>query len=147
MDHIDVAIDHGATLIVMVNPLVPIDNRDADTCLPSLSLKQCASIAELGATFAWEQAQRIENREKMKMALEIHRLKHPEVDIVLFEPKKEETLHFFQGPMSNEAKKHIMRSAYHQTRWQLINGFKEYQTIFSRHGIRVAKRDLEKIRS
>ena len=146
-DHIDVAIDHGATLIVMVNPLVPIDNRDADTCLPSISLKQCASIAELGATFAWEQAQRIASREKMKMALEIHRLKHPEVDIVLFEPSKEETLHFFQGPMSNEAKKHIMRSAYHQTRWQLINGFKEYQTIFSRHGIRIAKRDLEKIRS
>jgi predicted acylesterase/phospholipase RssA len=146
-DHIDVAIDHGATLIVMVNPLVPIDNRDADTCLPSISLKQCASIAELGATFAWEQAGRIENREKIKMALEIYRLKHPEVDIVLFEPSKEETLHFFQGPMSNEAKKHIMRSAYHQTRWQLINGFKEYQTIFSRHGIRIAKRDLEKIRS
>jgi predicted acylesterase/phospholipase RssA len=146
-DHIDVAIDHGATLIVMINPLVPIDNRDADTCLPSLSLNQCASIAELGATFAWEQAQRIENREKMKMALEIHRLKHPEVDIVLFEPNKEETLHFFQGPMSNEAKEHIMRSAYHQTRWQLINGFEEFQTIFSRHGIRVTKKILEKNRS
>jgi hypothetical protein len=115
--------------------------------LPSLSLNQCASIAELGATFAWEQAQRIENREKMKMALEIHRLKHPEVDIVLFEPNKEETLHFFQGPMSNEAKEHIMRSAYHQTRWQLINGFEEFQTIFSRHGIRVTKKILEKNRS
>ena len=144
VDHIDVAIDHGATLVVMVNPLVPIDNRDADTCLPSLSLNQCASIAELGATFAWEQAQRIENREKMKMALEIHRLKHPEVDIVLFEPGKEETLHFFQGPMSDDAKKHIMISGYHQTMLQLREAFDEYQTIFSRHGIRMTKSGLKK---
>jgi len=144
VDHIDVAIDHGATLVVMVNPLVPIDNRDVDTCLPSLSLSQCASISELGATFAWEQAQRIENREKMQMALEICRLKHPGVDIVLFEPGQEETLHFFQGPMSYEAKKHIMVSGYHQTTLQLQKAFEEYQAIFSRHGIRITKGALDR---
>jgi hypothetical protein len=144
VDHIDVAIDHGATLVIMVNPLVPIDNRDVDTCLPSLSLNQCASISELGATFAWEQAQRIENREKMKMAMEIHRLKHPDVDIVLFEPGKGETLHFFQGPLSYDAKKHIMLSGYHQTMLQLRESFDEYQTIFSRHGIRITESDLER---
>ena len=144
VDHIDVAIDHGATLVVMVNPLVPIDNREADTCLPSLSLNQCASISELGATFAWEQAQRIENREKLKMALEIHRLKHPDVDIVMFEPRKEETLHFFQGPMSYDAKKHIMLSGYHQTMLQFRESFDKYQTIFSRHGIRITESDMER---
>jgi predicted acylesterase/phospholipase RssA len=142
-DHIDVAIDHGATLIVMINPRVPIDNRDKDTCLPSLSLNKCASISDLGATFAWEQAGRIENREKMKMALEIIRFKHPEVDIVLFEPSKAETLHFFQGPMSDEARKHIMISGGHQTTLQLRASFDEYQTIFARHGIPITKSGLK----
>ncbi|MBW2478760.1 MAG: patatin-like phospholipase family protein [Deltaproteobacteria bacterium] len=142
-DHIDVAIDRGATLIVMINPRVPIDNRNEDTCLPSLSLNQCASVSELGATFAWEQAGRIENREKMKMALEILRLKHPEVDIVLFEPSKAETLHFFQGPMSDDARKHIMISGSHQTALQLQASFDEYQTVFARHGIPITKSELK----
>jgi hypothetical protein len=69
-----------------------------DTCLPSLSLNLCASISELGATFAWEQTQRIENREKMKMALEIQRLKHPGVDIMLFEQGKEKRFIFSRVP-------------------------------------------------
>ncbi len=80
----------------------------------------------------------------MKMALEIHRLKHPDVDIVLFEPGKEETLHFFQGPMSYDAKKHIMISGYHQTMLQLREAFDQYQAIFSRHGIRITESDLER---
>jgi len=143
VDHIDVAINQGATLIIMINPRVPIDNEQEDACLPSLSLNQCSSIVELGATFAWEQAQRIENKEKMEMALEIISLKHPEADIIVFEPDKKEALHFFQGPMSHEARVYIMRSAYHQTVLQLVEHFEDYQNIFSQHGIEIRKDDLK----
>jgi predicted acylesterase/phospholipase RssA len=143
VDHIDVAINHGATLVIMINPRVPIDNEQEDACLPSLSLNQCSSIVELGASFAWEQAQRIENKEKMDMALEIIRLKHPDADIVVFEPDKKEALHFFQGPMSHEARAYIMMSAYHQTILQLIKHFEAYQKMFSRHGIEIRKDDLK----
>jgi predicted acylesterase/phospholipase RssA len=128
VDHIDVAINHGATLVIMINPR---------------ALNQCSSIVELGATFAWEQAQRIENKEKMDMALEIIRLKHPDADIIVFEPDKKEALHFFQGPMSHEARAYIMMSAYHQTILQLIKHFETYQKIFSQHGIEIRKDDLK----
>ena len=46
-------------------------------CLPSLSFGRCSSIAELGITYAWEQARRIENKEKLDMALEIYRREPP----------------------------------------------------------------------
>ena len=142
-DHIDVAIDHGAGLIIVVNPRVPIDNQTEDTCLPSLSLNQCSNISDLGVTFAWEQAQRIENREKMSMALELIRLKHPDTDIIVFEPGKKEALHFFQGPMSHHAKTYIMMSAYHQTLVQILAHFEEYRRVFSRHGVDISKNDLK----
>ena len=143
VDHIDIAINHGATLIIMINPRVPIDNEQEDACLPSLSLNQCSSISELGATFAWEQAQRIENKEKMDMALEIIRLKHPDADIIVFEPSKKEALNFFHGPMSHQAKAYIMMGAYHQTILQLLEFFEDYQKIFSQHGIEIRKDDLK----
>jgi predicted acylesterase/phospholipase RssA len=143
VDHIDVAIDRGAGLIIVVNPRVPIDNETEDTCLPSLSLNQCSSISDLGATFAWEQAQRIENREKMSMALELIRLKHPDTDIIVFEPGKKEALHFFQGPMSHHAKTYIMMSAYHQTLVQILSHFEEYRHVFSRHDIDISKLNLK----
>ena len=79
----------------------------------------------------------------MKMALEILHLKHPEVDIVLFEPSKAETLHFFQGPMSDAARKHIMISGSHQTTLQLREAFEEYRIIFARHGIPTTRSGLE----
>jgi predicted acylesterase/phospholipase RssA len=143
VDHIDVAIDHGAGLIIVLNPRVPIDNETEDTCLPSLSLNQCSNISDLGATFAWEQAQRIENKEKMAMALELIRLKHPDTDIIVFEPDKKEALHFFHGPMSNHAKTYIMMSAYHQTILQILAHFEEYRSVFSRHGVDIRKDDLK----
>jgi hypothetical protein len=79
----------------------------------------------------------------MDMALEIIRLKHPDADIIVFEPDKKEALHFFQGPMSHEARAYIMMSAYHQTILQLIKHFETYQKIFSQHGIEIRKDDLK----
>jgi hypothetical protein len=46
--------------------------------------------------------------------------------------------------MNYDAKKHIMISGYHKTALQLQESFDEYQTIFSRHGIRISESDLER---
>ena len=77
------------------------------------------------------------------MALEIISLKHPDTDVIVFEPDKKEALHFFQGPMSHQARNHIMMSAYHQTILQLVENFEDYQQIFLQHGIKTRKDDLK----
>ena len=64
------------------------------------------------------------------MALELNRLKHPDTDIIVFEPGKKEALHFFQGPMSHQAKTYIMMSEYHQTLVQILSNFEEYRHVF-----------------
>jgi hypothetical protein len=79
----------------------------------------------------------------MAMALELIRLKHPDTDIIVFEPDKKEALHFFHGPMSNHAKTYIMMSAYHQTILQILAHFEEYRSVFSRHGVDIRKDDLK----
>lgn len=141
--HIDIALEKGAKLIVVINPRVPMLNEKERHCLPSLSYGRCSSIAELGISFAWEQAQRIENKEKLDLAMEIYRRNHRDVDIVLIEPGRDESLLFFQSPMSNEARHHIMDYGYNLTLTQLRSQFEKYREVFARHGIKTARDRLD----
>lgn len=140
--HLDVAIEKGAKLIVLVNPRVPVRNAQERFCLPSMSYGKCSSIAELGISFAWEQSQRIETKEKIDMTLERYRRTHPEIDILLIEPGDEESILFFQSPMSNEARNHIMEYGYHLTLGQLRQRFGEFREVLGRHGIEISERRL-----
>jgi len=142
VSHIDIAIEQGAKLIVVVNPRVPIDNDIEHICLPSLSYGKCSSIADLGIAFAWEQAMRIETKEKLEMALEGYRHRHPEVDILLIEPGNEEAMLFFQSPMNNQARQHVMNYGYDLTLGQLNDRFSEFQSLLGRHGIAVSSDHL-----
>ncbi len=133
--HVDVAIAHGARLVVIVNPLVPVHNDRTSACLPSLSYGRCSSISELGISYAWDQAQRIDNRYKLQVNLAQLRRSHPDVDIVLIEPEPSETLFFLQNPMSFDARCQVMTHGYHLTLAHLTAKYPEIEAVFSRHGI------------
>ncbi len=133
--HLDIAIERGAKLIVLINPRTPLVNDQESICLPSLSYGRCSSIAELGISFAWEQSQRIANQAKLSEALANCRREHPDVEILVFEPGLEEALMFIQSPMSGAARRHIMSYGYNLTLGQLKADFDRYQDIFARHDI------------
>jgi predicted acylesterase/phospholipase RssA len=140
--HLDIAIERGARLIVLINPRAPFQNDPETTCLPSLSYGKCSRIDELGVLFSWEQSKRIECREKLLLAMDFYRQKNPEVDIILFEPGPDEALFFFQGPMSISARNQVMRSGYQLTMVDLRNRHDELKAIFSRHGIQTTDKNL-----
>ncbi len=140
--HIDIAIDKGAKLILVINPRVPINNNFEHSCLPSSSYGRCASIADLGIALAWEQAQRVEHRNKLSIALDAYRHKHPDVDIVLIEPSVDEPLLFFQNPMSFQARIHVMNYGYQLSMGQIRARYPELQAVFARHGIKTTEARL-----
>ncbi len=140
--HIDLAIERGAELIIAINPRVPIRNDRQTSCLPSLSSGKCASISDLGVSFVWEQAQRIEGRERLVLALEGYRREHPKVDILLIEPKTYEPLLFLQSPMSFESRRMVMEYGYQTTLSYLKNEYESYQKTFARHGYTITDRHL-----
>ncbi len=141
--HLDVAIEKGAELILVINPRVPIDNDPEHACLPDLSYGKCSKVADLGLNFSWEQARRIEAKENIESAIENYRYKYPKVDIVLFEPGRDESLLFFQNPMSMLARNHIMAYGYTTTLHQLKARFSELEPIFKRKGIKVSSENLD----
>ena len=144
VSHIDIAIERGARLIILINPRVPFRNDPEITCLPSLSYGKCSQIDELGALFTWEQAKRIESREKLALALDYYRQKNPEVDIVLFEPGTDEALLFLQGPMSVTARNQIMHYGYQRTLSEIKLGYRQLSETFAAHGIQTTTRNLDR---
>ncbi|KIH75901.1 Patatin-like phospholipase [Geoalkalibacter ferrihydriticus] len=142
--HVDIAIAHGAQLVVIINPLVPMLNDRSHGCLPSLSYGRCSSIAELGISYVWDQAQRIDDRLKLSMSLDLLRRNYPDVDILLIEPDPKESLFFLQNPMSFEARCQVMTHGYHLTLAHLMHKFHETQAIFDRHGIACTAEHLKR---
>ena len=141
--HLDIAIERGATLIVLVNPRVPLRNDPEHFCLPSMSFGECASVADLGISIAQEQARRIESREKIALTLDRYRSSHPQVDIVLIEPARDESVFFFQNPMSMRARNQIMAFGYQLTLSQLRSRFDTLSPLFARHDIRLNRERLD----
>ena len=133
--HLDVVIERGARLVVIVNPRVPFENDPELACLPALSSGRCSKVADLGMLFAWEQTKRIEAREKLRLAIDCYRVRYPDVDIVLIEPGSDEALLFFQGPMSSLARAQVMHQGYALTLARLRSSYAELAEIFARHGI------------
>jgi len=119
-----------------------MDNNQERSCLPSLSFGKCSSIADLGISFAWEQSRRIENKEKLDLAIAHFRRENPEVEVLLVEPGREESLFFFQSPMSNEARHHVMNHGYHLTLAQLRDQYPVFEAAFERLQIRITDERL-----
>lgn len=140
--HLDIAIERGAKLIVLINPRVPMKNDNELFCLPTLTSGQCSKVSSLGASFAWEQAQRIELKEKLDLALENCQLKHPEVDIVVIEPGSDESLMFFQNPMGNAVRNQIMQHGYITTLSKLYREYSTLQPLLAKHNIQTSDRYL-----
>ncbi|MDO3377723.1 patatin-like phospholipase family protein [Geoalkalibacter halelectricus] len=133
--HVDLAIAQGAQLVVIINPLVPMHNDPAHACLPLLSSGKCSSIADLGLSYVWDQAQRIDDRRKLVMSLDLLRRNHPDVDIQLIEPDPKESLFFLQTPMSYDARRQVMTHGYQLTLDHLLRHYEEIRAVFVRHGI------------
>jgi predicted acylesterase/phospholipase RssA len=132
--HIDVAVERGATLLVVVNPLVPIHCEPERSNLPSASTGVPCTVADLGISFVGDQAVRILSRERLGLALDLCRRARPDVEILLIEPSRTDPLLFLNGPMSFQARARILQHGYETTLAELAGDATRYAELFARHG-------------
>jgi len=70
------------------------------------------------------------------------RQSHPEIDILLIEPGGDESLLFFQRPMSSQARHYVMNHGYHLTLSQLKADYPHVHEVLANHGIQTTDRNL-----
>lgn len=125
--HASLALEAGAGLVLCLNPLVPFDGSGAGS--------RRVSRSGVGAVLA--QTMRAAIRSRMTVGLEKYRVTHPDADLVLFEPRRDDAEIFFANIFSVASRRHLCEHAYRTTRADLLERRAELEPVFGRHGLSI----------
>jgi len=104
---IDVAVEEGARLVLIYNPMVPILNDTDRVCVPSI-FGQCAHLRDKGFIKVFDQAMRSQIHSRLHFRIKAAQKRYPNVTILLVEPRTTEALIFLHNPMEFEVRKEIL---------------------------------------
>jgi predicted acylesterase/phospholipase RssA len=136
VSHMDIALKHGAKLIVIINPTVPLENDQSKICLPTFD-GHCGSLKEKGMGLISDQARRIETKSRFDLGYARFKNEHPEVDFIIIQPNTSDAVLFLHGVMDYDSRKTILNYGYHSTLNELKSNFAEYKRIVEKHKVRV----------
>ncbi|MFQ5824871.1 MAG: patatin-like phospholipase family protein [bacterium] len=143
VSHMDIALKHGAKLVIIINPTVPIENDQNKICLPTFD-GHCARLGEKGMGLISEQARRIETKSRFELGFARFKKEHPEVDFIIFQPQTSDAILFLHGVMEYDSRKSILNYGYFSTINELKKYFTDYKTTFEKHKIKVRTDFLNK---
>jgi predicted acylesterase/phospholipase RssA len=137
---LDIAVEHGAKLIVCINPLVPLDNSD-HTNIPILG-PNAAYLSDKGVASIAQQITRITAHSALHYHIKQLRKTHPDVDIILIEPSRHDYKMFFYNAMRYSARLLLARHGFESVTMNIAEDYAHYQNLLERHGIRITRRVL-----
>jgi hypothetical protein len=135
---LDLAIEHGATLVICINPLVPYDNSDLDS-IPFLGADG-GHLSQKGMQSIASQVSRISTHSGLHYHLKQLRRSHPEVDIILIEPHPDDYQMFFYNIMRYSARLTIAEHGFESVTLGLTEDYSHYKEILARHAIPITRR-------
>jgi len=135
---LDVAIEQGANLVICINPLVPYDNASLDG-IPFLG-PDGGYLSRKGAQFIASQMMRIMMHSGLHYHIKQLRRQHPNVDIILIEPRPDDYKMFFYNIMRYSARLTVARHGFESVTLDLEEEYPCYKRILARHGIPLSRR-------
>jgi predicted acylesterase/phospholipase RssA len=126
--HVNLAIRHGARLVICINPLVPIRNEAVKGPLHG-------PLSEKGVTYVLDQALRIMLHGRMQYGMERYRAEHPEVDVLLVEPARHDLRMFAYNIMRYSARRELAEHGYRSVLAAFRKRRRDYARVLARHGI------------
>jgi predicted acylesterase/phospholipase RssA len=135
---LDIAIEHGATLILCINPMVPFDNQEQRS-IPQKGLKG-GPLSEKGLQAVASQVTRIASHANLHYHIKQLSRRHPEVDIILIEPRPDDQRMFFYNIMRYSVRLAVARHGFETVTLDLAEDFQTYKQILARHRIPISRR-------
>ena len=129
--HASVALDAGAELVLCINPLVPVDTRQAVRD----SLVEPGQVIQQGLPTVLSQTVRTMIHSRMRLGFEAYDTNFPDADVVLIEPPREDHEQFFSNIFSFASRRSICEHAFQSTRRVLRQRADEIAPILERHGL------------
>lgn len=131
---LDVAIEKGAELIVCINPMVPYDNRRHSVG---------RSISDDGVGGIGNQVFRTFVHAGLHYHIKQVRRRHPEVDIILIEPTRDDRTMFDDNTMRYKTRLNLARHGFETVATHLNYHYIYYREMLARHGISINNERLD----
>jgi NTE family protein len=135
--NLDIAVEAGAKLIVVVNPLVPYAN-DPDGRIPTLTGSRPRRISDMGFPHIGYQAFKLLAHQRLHELARRWEERYPGVDIILIEPDPSDKLMFQTSVMNFSSRIEIARHGFESVTLKLANDYPRFKRVCARHGIDIS---------
>jgi NTE family protein len=128
ISHLDLAVAEGASLVVVVNPMVPVRAETVPTGHGKKS-----SVRDKGLMWVMNQAMRISMHRLMKESL-ARIVAEKRAEVILIEPDASDAMLFMHNPASFAARRKILEHAYRTTRTRIAEWLETPSSALQRVG-------------
>ncbi len=129
---LDVAIEQGAKLVVCINSLVPFDSTGQEGSNGEL-------ISRRGLEAVSAQATRVMLHSGLKYQIKQLQRRHPDVDIILIEPRPDDSMMFFANIMRLQDRVKIAEHGFRSVSVDLAGGYEVFKETLARYGIQISR--------
>jgi predicted acylesterase/phospholipase RssA len=131
--HLDVAADLGASLAIVVNPLVPV--TAAQGAIPT-GHGAGGSVRDKGLLWVFNQSMRIGAHARLHQ--EVARAAASGMNVLVLEPEPTDVVLFLHNPVNFDARRAILEYAYRTTRERIAEWIEKNRAVVERFGWRAA---------
>jgi NTE family protein len=142
--NIDIAVEAGAKLLVVVNPLVPFVN-EFDKRIPTLFGSRVRRVSDMGFPQIGYQTFKLLAYQRLHEIAKQWEQKYPGVDIVLIEPEPNDELMFQTSIMNFSSRVDIARHGFQSVTLKLAEDYEHFREICERHGIEISATRVRKV--
>jgi predicted acylesterase/phospholipase RssA len=142
--NLDIAVEAGAKLVVVINPIVPYVNDFADT-IRTLGGVRARHVSDMGFARIGYQAFKLLAHQRLHELAERWGERYPGVDIVLIEPEPADRLMFQTSIMSYASRVEIARHGFESVSHHLAGEYERYSEVAQRHGLEISGERLRRV--
>ena len=142
--NVDIAVEAGAKLIVVVNPLVPYVN-DFEQTIPTLTGSRPRRISDMGFPQIGYQTFKLLAYQRLHEIARGWEDRYPGVDIVLIEPGPTDELMFRTSIMNFSSRIEVAKHGFESVTLKLAEDYDSFKEVCGRHGIEISATRVRKV--
>jgi NTE family protein len=142
--NLDLAIQAGAKLVVVINPIVPFVN-DFSHKITTLHGRRPRRVSDMGLAQIGYQVFKLLAHQRLHELAKGWEERYPGVDIVLIEPEPTDELMFQTSMMSFASRVEIARHGFESVTKQLAGEYSRYAEVAERHGLEISGKRVRKV--
>jgi predicted acylesterase/phospholipase RssA len=135
--NLDLAVERGAKLILVINPLVPYVN-DLSSTIDTPAGTRVRRISEMGFAQIGYQSFKLLAHQRLHEAVHQWKERYPGVDILLIEPDPNDELMFETNILNFTRRVDIARHGFESVTMKLARDYERLRSILSRHDIEIS---------